>query len=86
VNNFTSQGKEVNNPEKAESWKSDKMDIIVECIDQGMLCTRMEIPLIMYNVHNYMCVISTSRSSVNTDSIRQAKVIPTLGTNKQVSQ
>ena len=34
--------------------------------------------------HRPMCLISTSRNSANTDSIHQAKVIPTLETNKQL--
>ena len=32
------------------------------------------------------CLISTSGNSANTDSIRQAKVIPTLETNKQTNK
>ena len=35
--------------------------------------------------HITSCLISTSGNSANTDSFRQAKVIPTLATNKQTT-
>ena len=41
--------------------------------------------LLVYFFFQLSCLISTSESSANTDSIRQAKIIPTLDTNKQLS-